>query len=54
MEGDQCYDSEDCDASGMTPPVLTVPHFGACAIIGGPVYRGFDIPELHGLYVFGD
>ena len=54
MEGAECYDSETCDSSGMTPPVLTVPHTGACAIIGGPVYRGFDIPELHGHYVFGD
>ena len=54
MEGNECYDSEKCDSTGMTPPVLTVPHSRACAIIGGPVYRGFEIPELHGHYVFGD
>ena len=54
MEGLECYDSETCDSTGMTPPVLIVPHSRACAIIGGPVYRGFDIPELHGHYVFGD
>ena len=46
--------AETCDSTGMTPPVLTVDHSQACAIIGGPVYRGFDIPELHGHYVFGD
>lgn len=54
MEGMECYESETCDSTGMTPPVLIVPHSRACAIIGGPVYRGFDIPELHGHYVFGD
>ena len=38
----------------MTPPHLVVPHERSCAIIGGPVYRGTAIPELHGHYLFGD
>jgi len=54
MEGAECYEAEVCESAGMTPPVLTVGHSGACAIIGGPVYRGLNIPELHGHYIFGD
>ena len=54
MEADECYEAESCDDTGMTAPVLVVPHERACAIIGGPVYRGTAIPELHGHYVYGD
>jgi glucose/arabinose dehydrogenase len=36
-------------------PVYAYPHRGGpCAIIGGYVYRGKDIPSLRGSYVFGD
>jgi glucose/arabinose dehydrogenase len=54
MEADGCFDATECDDTGMTGPVLTLPHERLCAIIGGPVYRGTAIPELHGHYVFGD
>jgi glucose/arabinose dehydrogenase len=54
MEADACFDATECDATSMTAPVLTLPHERLCAIIGGPVYRGTDIPELHGHYLFGD
>ncbi len=54
LEGTECYDAETCDSTGMTPPVLTVDPDEVCAIIGGPVYRGSQIPELYGHYVFGD
>jgi glucose/arabinose dehydrogenase len=44
-----------------TPPLLIVNHGSAtevvrsaCSIIGGYVYRGSAIPELRGVYVFGD
>lgn len=37
------------------PPVYAYPHRGGpCAIIGGHVYRGNDIPSLVGSYIFGD
>ena len=54
MEADDCFDAPSCVAAGFTPPNLIVPHNRACAIIGGPVYRGTAIPELHGHYLYGD
>ncbi len=41
--------------SDARDPLLEVPHSGgACAIVGGYVYRGHAIPALDGVYVFGD
>jgi hypothetical protein len=44
-----------------TEPVLAVEHAsdtdllrGACSITGGYVYNGTAIPELRGVYLFGD
>ncbi|MDA0270693.1 MAG: PQQ-dependent sugar dehydrogenase [Chloroflexi bacterium] len=55
MEGDECLHGRPCDAEGFVPPVFTYSHeAGHCAVIGGVVYRGLAIPELHGHYVFGD
>ncbi len=54
LEADECFDADTCDATGTTPPELIVPHERTCAIIGGPVYRGKVIPELHGHYLYGD
>jgi len=62
-EGNECYvdilldpkpASVPCSMRGLTPPVLTYPHGPACSIIGGPVYRGQEIPELYGHYLFAD
>jgi hypothetical protein len=40
---------------GLTMPILEVPHSGSvCGIIGGFVYRGTQIPELTGTYVWAD
>lgn len=37
------------------PPVLVYPHEdGDCAVTGGQVYRGRDLPWLRGVYVFAD
>ncbi|HEU4355024.1 MAG TPA: PQQ-dependent sugar dehydrogenase [Actinomycetota bacterium] len=37
------------------PPVYEYPHDGrVCAVTGGYVYRGREIPALAGAYVFGD
>lgn len=38
-----------------TPPVYNYPHVeGVCAMTGGYVYRGREIPGLYGAYVFAD
>ena len=62
-EGTQCYvdilldpepASVPCDMEGFTGPDLTYGHGPACAIVGGPVYRGQRIPELYGHYLYAD
>jgi glucose/arabinose dehydrogenase len=41
--------------SGAREPLLETSHGdGNCAIVGGYVYRGQAIPELNGVYLFGD
>jgi glucose/arabinose dehydrogenase len=39
-----------------TPPIWTYSHGsgGRCAVVGGYVYRGSDLPALLGMYLFGD
>jgi glucose/arabinose dehydrogenase len=56
-EGSLCHQSPDtgaCDMTGLTHPVATYDHGQDCAIIGGYVYRGSDVPALVGTYVLGD
>lgn len=56
MEGFLCFNPPSgCNTSGLTLPVLDYSHdAGACAIIGGYVYRGSAIPNLQGTYFYGD
>ncbi len=54
VEGDRCYLAATCTTEGFTAPMLALEHMSTCAIIGGVVYRGSTIPELHGQYVYGD
>ena len=56
-EGDHCFrPSSGCDTSGLTLPVVEVGHgdAGTCSITGGVVYRGSQIPELDGVYLYSD
>ena len=56
-EGLHCFRPKSgCDTSGLTLPVLEVPHSDtrSCSITGGVVYRGSAIPELDGTYFFSD
>jgi glucose/arabinose dehydrogenase len=43
-----------CSQPGLVEPLHEYNHAGACAIIGGYVYRGAAIARLQGRYVFGD
>jgi glucose/arabinose dehydrogenase len=61
-EGRTCFNAqnwsqplESCPTGGLSEPIIAYAHQGdLSAIIGGAVYRGKDIPELAGAYVFGD
>lgn len=54
MEGDRCFHKGDCDPADYTSPVLTYGRDVGLSITGGFVYRGSEIPELGGLYFYGD
>lgn len=56
-EGSTCYPSgsRDCDQNGLTMPIFEYPRTGGnCSITGGIVYRGKELPTLHGAYVYSD
>ncbi len=51
------HDFAGGDSEGFIEPVFEYPHDGnpgGCSVTGGLVYRGGQIPELHGAYLFGD
>ncbi len=52
-EGDVCFDGP-CDPEGLVFPVWTYNHSLGCSVTGGYVYRGGEVPELEGRYVYGD
>lgn len=56
-EGNHCFrPSSACDTAGITLPIVEVPHgdAGTCSITGGLVYRGSEIPELDGVFLYSD
>ena len=53
--GDMTNPTFDCDSTSLIGPVWEYGHSsGTLSVTGGHVYRGTDIPELVGTYVFGD
>lgn len=55
MEGNQCFESNNCDMTGLTLPVTEYDHSsGDCSITDGFVYRGQSIPSLQGHFIYGD
>lgn len=55
MEGSTCYIDPSCDTSAFTLPVLEYTHDqGGCSVTGGYVYRGEEILDLYGAYIFAD
>ncbi len=58
MEGTICYPppTTGCSQTGLVGPVLEYDHgpTGGCAITGGYVYRGTQLPLLAGRYLYGD
>ena len=57
MEGDACFSPQSgCDQEGLVLPILVYSHASGAgrSITGGYVYRGSELPDLAGSYVFGD
>jgi hypothetical protein len=54
MEGTRCFHAQDCDPTAYTSPAITYTHEEGLSITGGFVYRGDEIPELHGTYFYSD
>jgi glucose/arabinose dehydrogenase len=56
-EGPDQYDytSDKCDGKTLIPPRAYYDHSGGNqAVTGGVIYRGDDMPELYGWYVYAD
>lgn len=54
LEGNHCFQADACDTTGLTPPVSEYDHSVGGSVTGGYVYRGSDIPDLNGDYIYGD
>lgn len=54
QEASHCLQN-GCDTTGLVQPILEYSHAGGhCSVTGGYVYRGSQLPELDGIYFFGD
>jgi glucose/arabinose dehydrogenase len=55
LEGTHCFRFGDCDPSAFLGPVVEYAHeAGRCSVTGGVVYRGSEVPDLVGTYLYGD
>jgi glucose/arabinose dehydrogenase len=55
LEGTLCLDpSQDCNRTGLEMPIWEYGRDQGNATIGGFVYRGTELPELVGSYIYGD
>uniref|UniRef100_A0A672Z5J9 HHIP-like protein 1 n=1 Tax=Sphaeramia orbicularis TaxID=375764 RepID=A0A672Z5J9_9TELE len=55
-EGFSCYDRKLCQNSSLDDilPIYAYPHKMGKSVTGGYIYRGCQMPNLNGLYIFGD
>lgn len=55
-EGNQPFEATGCstDPDDFEPPRAVYDHSFGAAVTGGVVYRGNDMPELYGWYVYAD
>jgi glucose/arabinose dehydrogenase len=53
-EGNHTYDMSKCTDTNYIPPIWEYPHSEGISITGGYVYRGPNLPELFGKYIYAD
>lgn len=53
-EGAHAYKGQPPENLTLTEPVAEYSHAQGCSITGGVVYRGVNLPALHGVYLYGD
>ena len=55
MEGSSCFNPPaNCNDGTLTLPIVEYSHALGCAIVGGYRYRGAEIPQLLGTYLYSD
>ncbi len=56
MEGTICTPgvNRNCDSKGFEAPIFDYPRGEGTVVIGGYVYRGKNMPQLDGAYLYGD
>ena len=54
MEGSHPYSGEIPQGMELVAPVFEYDHNSGCSVTGGYVYRGQQLPEWQGIYIFGD
>ncbi len=54
MEGFHCYSSATCNTDGLALPIVEYSHDLGYSITGGYVYRGSQIDNFAGTYLYGD
>ncbi len=54
MEGTRCFRTANCSQAGLSLPVAEYPRSEGASVTGGYVYRGAEVPDLVGAYLYAD